>query len=162
MRTFFNEAKQHELAHTIFATTMKLLVLFTLPLFRVIRAGDYGVDCSFPIFSKELNCDNLDRKEFYDNFMEGCRKHYGKRANRCDTTETDRIEMSVRQPRSMVNYTETGFKKIKAPKNVFDLLTKHWNDNYAGLFEREEVWPVGNIYVSLYGVSDQERWMISY
>jgi hypothetical protein len=66
--------------------------------------ADYGVDCSFPIHSKDLSCGNLlgDRKKVYDDFMEGCRKFYGKKGDRCDSTEDDRIEMSKRQPMSMV------------------------------------------------------------
>lgn len=66
--------------------------------------ADYGVDCSFPIHSKDLSCGNLlgDRKKVYDDFMEGCRKFYGKKGYLCDITENDRIEMSKRQPMSMV------------------------------------------------------------
>ena len=36
----------------------------------------------------------------------------------CTITEQDRVEMSFRQPPSMQNYTELGFKKIKAPDGV--------------------------------------------
>ena len=66
--------------------------------------ADYGVDCSFPIHSKEFNCGDLlgDRQKVYEDFMEGCRRHYGSKGNRCDTTEEDRIVMSRRQPQSMV------------------------------------------------------------
>jgi hypothetical protein len=64
----------------------------------------YGVDCSFPIHSKEFRCGNLlgDRKKVYDKFMEGCREFYGNKGKRCDSTEEDRLEMSLRQPQSMV------------------------------------------------------------
>lgn len=109
--------------------------------------ADYGVDCSFPIHSKEWKCGGLlgDRKKIYEDFMQSCRDHYGpKKGIRCDSTEDDRIEMSVRQPRSMVNYTDTGFKKIKAPKKVFDLLKNHWDNNKD--LATEEVWTVGNVY----------------
>lgn len=110
---------------------------------------EYGVDCSFPIHSTDFKCGDLlgGRKTFYENFMQGCRDYYGpKKANRCDSTEADRLEMSLRQPMSMVNYTSTGFKKIKAPKAVFDLLSSFWqaNKNKA----KEEQWYVGNVYVN--------------
>lgn len=111
--------------------------------------ADYGVDCSFPIHSKDWKCGDLlgARKQFYEDFMQGCRDHYeGSRANRCDTTEDDRIAMILRQPQSMVNYTSTGFKKIKAPKKLFDLLSAHWETNRH--LKKQEVWPVGSIYTN--------------
>ena len=111
--------------------------------------ADYGVDCSFPVHSKNWassdDCPLVGRQQFYEDFMQSCRDHYGpKKGRRCDTTEDDRIEMSVRQPQSMVNYTSTGFKKIRAPEKVFDLLKKHWDANKH--VETEEVWTVGNVY----------------
>lgn len=131
----------------------RLAAAFALTLAALSASGqaqnaDYGVDCSFPIHSKDLNCGDLlgDRKKLYEDFMQGCRDHYGKKGNRCDTTEDDRIEMSIRQPQSMVNYTSTGFKKIKAPKKVFDLLKDHWETNKH--LAKEEVWTVGNVYVN--------------
>jgi prolyl 4-hydroxylase len=104
------------------------------------QSAEYGVDCSFPIHSKTFQCGSTlgDRKTFYEDFMAGCRKHFGRKGNRCDQTEDDRLEMSQRQPMSMVNYTETGFKKIKAPKELFRLLTEHWETNKDKKIE--EVW----------------------
>jgi len=80
------------------------LSLFLAGLSVHAQNADYGVDCSFPIHSKEFKCGNLlgDRKKIYEEFMEGCRKFYGKKGARCDSTENDRIEMSQRQPQSMV------------------------------------------------------------
>ena len=71
------------------------------------QSVEYGVDCTWPVHSKELRCGDLlgDRMTPYENFMEGCRKFYGKKGDRCDSVEQDRIEMSVRQPQSMVNFT---------------------------------------------------------
>jgi len=67
-------------------------------------SSPYGVDCSFPIHSKEFRCGDLlgDRKKFYEDFMQGCRDYYGRYGPRCDATEDERIVMSVRQPQSMV------------------------------------------------------------
>jgi hypothetical protein len=71
-----------------------------------VQAQDatYGVDCSFPIHSKEFRCGNLlgDRKKVYDEYMEGCREFYGSKGKRCSPNEEDRLEMSLRQPQSMV------------------------------------------------------------
>ena len=102
---------------------IRLIAFAVLAAPRAVVGGqnsDYGVDCSFPIHSKEWRCDDLlgDREQFYEDFMQGCHDHYGgSKAKHCNTTEDDRIEMSLRQPQSMVNYTSTGYKKIKAPKN---------------------------------------------
>jgi hypothetical protein len=111
-------------------------------------AEDYGVDCSWPITSTEFRCgDRLgDRKKVYEDFMDGCREHYGKKGDRCDGVEQDRMEMSLRQPQSMVNYTSTGFKKIQAPKEVMELLTKHWERNKDN--QKPEQWFLGNTYVN--------------
>lgn len=54
--------------------------------------------------------------------------------------------MSLQQPQSMVNYTDTGFKKIRAPQRVIDLLNKHWELNKDK--KEQEVWFTGNIYVN--------------
>ncbi len=44
------------------------------------------------------------------------------------------------------NYTNTGFKKVQAPKSVFELLSKYWTSHYD---ERaKEQWPRGNTYVN--------------
>lgn len=133
-----------------------LLTLAVLSLLPGVHAdGGYGVDCSFPIQHEELTCTELDRKQFYEEYMQGCRDSLGpKKEHACDVTEDDRIEMSLLQPQSMVvsqsteefvqrtnsrsvsrisastqNYTSTGFKKIKAPKEVMDLLYGHWEAN---------------------------------
>lgn len=115
-----------------------------------IAVNDYGVDCSFPVHSFEFRCDHPfadDRKQAYEDFMAGCRDYYGpKKGDRCGATEADRIEMSVRQPQSMVNFTDTGFKKIKAPKEVMELLYAHWERNKDQ--KKPEVWPAGNTYVN--------------
>jgi prolyl 4-hydroxylase len=82
----------------------------------------------------------------YETYMEGCRQKYGNQGFRCDVTEEDRIAMSVRQPQSMINYTNTGFMKIRAPKNVYDLLLNYWKANR--IKEQPESWGPGNVYVN--------------
>ena len=79
--------------------TFVLSLVILLAISTQAQDADYGVDCSFPIHSKEWKCDDLlgDRKKIYEDFMQGCRDHYGggAKAQRCDTTEDDRIQMSV-------------------------------------------------------------------
>jgi hypothetical protein len=135
---------------------LRLISITTL--LAVVGAADYGLDCSFPIQNHEMSCGDLlgDRQKVYDDFMEGCRKFYGDKAASCDSYENDRIEMSYRQAQSMVNYTSTGFKKIKAPKAVWDLLSGHWERNKDK--KKKEQWGVGNIYVNHW---DSPTYMVS-
>ncbi|CAJ1936613.1 unnamed protein product [Cylindrotheca closterium] len=112
-------------------------------------SSNYGVDCSWPIHSKNLTCGNLlgDRKAIYEDYMEGCREHWGEKGRkRCNAAEADRLEMSRKQPQSMVNFTSTGFKKLKAPAKLWELLSEFWEENED---EQEiEEWFVGNVYTN--------------
>lgn len=80
--------------------------------------------------------------------MEGCRHHYAESASDCDETEEERLEMNARQPPSMVNYTELGFSKVKAPKKVFAALVKFWEENSGIANEQPEAWDSGNTYTN--------------
>jgi hypothetical protein len=86
----------------------------------------------------------------YDKFMNDCYLHYeakkpGK-GRRCNETEQDRIDMTLRQPQSMYNYTKEGFLKIKAPKHVFTLIKNFWEKNKNK--RKLERWSTGNIYTN--------------
>ena len=85
---------------------LRITSLFLVAAASTVLAADYGLDCSFPIHSTDLSCGDLlgDRKAFYEDYVEGCRQHYGKKGSRCDITEQERLKMSQRQPRSMVSY----------------------------------------------------------
>jgi len=82
---------------------------------------------------KELNQDYQplgDRRTFHDNYIKGCKEYYAeKHGLKCFSNERDRIRMSLRQPKSMVNYTETGYTKIRAPDEVMVLLREFWQAN---------------------------------
>jgi len=132
----------------------------------------YGVDVSFPIQHatvsenyatlphnidpdhnsvdqkyKEMPVQPLGNKhEFYSNFMQGCRDFYGKSGRVCDSVERGRIEMGLRQPQSMYNYTELGFKKIRAPPEVYKLIQEFWKNNKDR--GKLEVWSKGNTYTN--------------
>ena len=54
--------------------------------------------------------------------------------------------MSLRQPQSMLNYTDTGFKKIRAPERLRKLLTDYWETNKDK--KKQEVWSAGNTYTN--------------
>jgi prolyl 4-hydroxylase len=132
-------------------------------------AVEYGVDVSFPIHHKSAstnypwlqhNIDSSaptphkyqhmaiqplgDKQGFYEEFVDSCVKHFGKKGTRCIQTERDRIEMALRQPQSMQNYTASGFKKIKAPESIFKLISEFWEKNKDS--SKPEQWGVGNTY----------------
>lgn len=64
--------------------------------------------------------------------------------------------MSLRQPQSMQNYTDIGFKKIKTPPTVWKLLQNFWEKNKDK--KMPENWPKGNTYVNHW---DSPTYMIS-
>ena len=132
---------------------------------------EYGVDVSFPIHYAhvstnyawlEHNVDSTkqtprqyeemvvqplgDRESFYKNFIDGCREKFGAKGSRCTSNELDRIAMSLRQPKSMQNYTAVGFKKIKAPEKVWKLAKEFWDKNKEK--QKLENWGVGNTYTN--------------
>mmetsp|Transcript_7159 Transcript_7159/g.8293 ORF Transcript_7159/g.8293 Transcript_7159/m.8293 type:complete len:475 (+) Transcript_7159:72-1496(+) len=87
-----------------------------------------------------------DKKTSYDNYLKGCQDHFGKKGARCVQNELDRIAMTLRQPQSMQNYTRVGYKKIKAPKEAWDLIKKFWDENKGN--PKAENWGVGNTYTN--------------
>jgi prolyl 4-hydroxylase len=145
--------------------------------------GNYGVDVSFPIHHAHVSTNydwlphNRDpdavtprefknmalqplgnRDDFYRNFMKGCKDAFGAKGNRCTQTENDRVAMNLRQPQSMQNYTDVGFKskslvpnfnemftngqrfsrfllmccivpEIRAPPQLWELIKKFWDIN---------------------------------
>ena len=144
----------------------------------------YGVDVSFPIHHATISSNyawlphNLDPSlpvpkqykdmpvsplpgvaERYENFMKGCMEKFGKRGKACLQTEQDRVEMSLRQPQSMQNYTLMGFKKIRAPPALWNLIQTFWLANKDKA--TPEKWGVGNTY-SEWRATEVERnvWML--
>ena len=80
----------------------------------------------------------------YKKYMKDCFDYYqakGHKGIRCTQTEQDRIDMSLRQPQSMRNYTKMGFTKIRAPDHVFALLQSFWAKNKDR--RKLEQWPPG-------------------
>ena len=54
--------------------------------------------------------------------------------------------MNLEQPPNQINYTEIGFKKIRAPQNLWEPLIAFYERNK--LEEHAESWPKGNTYVN--------------
>ena len=126
-----------------------IAIVAVTAIFTTVQGADYGLDCSFPIHGVESSCGDLlgDRKAIYDEYMQGCREKWGaKGAKRCDSNERDRLEMSKRQPQSMVNYTDTGFKQIKAPPELWNIISSYWEKNKDK--KKIEDWGLGNVYTN--------------
>jgi len=87
-----------------------------------------------------------DRQKWYDDLIAGCVKHYGRQGHLCKSTERDRVAMSLRQPHSMQNYTDNGFKKIKTPPAVWKLIQDFWEKNKDN--QKPENWFKGNTYTN--------------
>lgn len=152
------------------------LVLISIQLLCVTAATDesveYGVDVSFPMHRLKVsnnydwlphNVDPVnnptppeykdmpiqylgDRQSVYEKYVQGCRDHYSKYASSCDSTEHERVAMGLRQPHSMQNYTDLGFKKIKTPPAVWKLIQDFWETNKDN--KMPENWPKGNTYTN--------------
>jgi hypothetical protein len=82
---------------------LRLNSLLILIFIRIEYAYAYGADVSFPVHYGTLKPGPLgNRSELYEHYMNGCRKYYKDKGDRCDSYEKDRLEMSLRQPQSMV------------------------------------------------------------
>ena len=82
---------------------------------------------SWAINSKKLS-EGMSRR--YEEFLDGCRNAAGVNwYAMCDAEENLRMQMNNYQPRSMQNYTATGFYKTRAPEAVFRLIQEFWEEN---------------------------------
>lgn len=70
-----------------------------------------------------------ERAQFYKDYIQGCVDYYGEHGDRCQHNENVRLAMCRRQPQSMNNYTKTGFTKIRAPDDVYQMLKEFWDKN---------------------------------
>jgi len=139
---------------------------------RTTTAPEYGTDISWPMHHdhvsrnfpwlphnvdpennrvpeeyKDMPIQPLgDRQSVYEKYMKGCTDYYHESPNDCYQTEINRLKMSLRQPQSMVNYTDIGFQKIRAPEEVFKLIKEFWEANKDN--HSDEEWFSGNTYVN--------------
>ena len=86
-----------------------------------------------------------DRQAFHDRFMQGCKNMY--KGDLCQMNEDQRVEMSLRQPQSVYNYTKLGFTKLRAPEHVFQLIQEFWDKNKDK--GKPESWSKANIYTNV-------------
>lgn len=134
------------------------------------QGAEYGVDISMPMHHAAVSTNYAEypwnagsaktpveyqnmpiqqlgnRQAFYDEMIKGCVDYYGDKGSYCLDYERDRVDMNLRQPQSMENYTDIGFKKIRAPDKVWELIKEFWDRNKDG--QTNEVWPTGNTYTN--------------
>jgi prolyl 4-hydroxylase len=110
---------------------------------EISRSNDFhGVDESWPMHHMTFNSHRLSD---YRRYMEGCYENSSK--EQCMENEVERIQMNLRQPRHMQNFTSAGYAKVKAPSNVYSILRRLWQKhNFDDL--KEEEWDAGNTYVN--------------
>ncbi len=155
-------------------TTTLTLILLNLLRLSHGQEEDYGVDVSFPIHHGKVStnypwlphnvdpANNPTPDEYkgmpiqrlgnvqarYEEFMKGCHDFYPKHQRVCDRTEVDRVAMSLRQPKQMQNYTEVGFKKIRTPPEVWNLIKSFWDNNQDNSTWVTEKWTKGSTYTN--------------
>ena len=101
----------------------------------------YGVDVSVPIHHHWFRDDDpslsnggtmAHRKRFYRDFINNWKQsliQLGEDPSDADENEQDRIQGNIEQPAMMVNYTSTGYLKMRAPQELRDMLTQFWEAN---------------------------------
>lgn len=119
------------------------------------NTSDYGVDFSFPIHHYIDRTKSPHFAKRYADLMTGCYNKYSPRE--CDGTERARISMNLEQPATQHNYTEVGFKKMRAPIAAWEPLLAFYEANKE--VEKLEEWPRGNTYVNHW---DSPTYMVSF
>ena len=129
----------------------------------------YGLDVSFPIHHRVstnyggLSEENKDETSFgrrseeplqilgnrqakYLDHLNGCREKFSLigESQSCDVYEYERLLMNRRQPQSMINMTEIGFQKVRAPEHLVQLVEAFWKANHH--IQTDEDWGIGNSY----------------
>jgi len=144
--------------HLTFDMYIVLIVLQSYPMHHDAVSTNYpwlphNLDASIPVPDEYKNMPiqplgNV--KARYDDYISGCVEFYNKhktpKGDRCIRNEEDRIEMTLRQPQSVYNYTKLGYTKIRAPDHVFRLIKEFWDKNRGK--ETPENWHPANIYTN--------------
>lgn len=111
-------------------------------------------DFSWAITSRNLTSDAQQKR--YNSFVQEC----SLLNHRCLHDDYQRMRMNKFQPGSVVNYTKEGFKKIRAPKQLYDILKDFWDKNrnrsYTELDEASVYHNSWQVPTSILLVSDDE------
>lgn len=94
-------------------------------------------DMSWAINEQRVSSTMLGRqRDLYNTFLHECAQLIG--SQYCQDQEYWRMQMNMYQPRSMVNYSSTGFMKTRVPDRLFHKLHNFWQENRN---EGVEEWP---------------------
>jgi prolyl 4-hydroxylase len=94
-------------------------------------------DMSWAINEREVSTGlGTRQRDLYREFLTDCARLAGPR--HCTDQENWRLQMNMYQPRSMVNYTSTGFMKQRVPPALFQQILTFWEINRD---EQVEEWP---------------------
>mmetsp|Transcript_3734 Transcript_3734/g.7143 ORF Transcript_3734/g.7143 Transcript_3734/m.7143 type:complete len:550 (+) Transcript_3734:102-1751(+) len=107
-------------------------------------ATKYGVDVSFPIYSANHLGDN--QRDFYSDFLDGCKGCYSSAPHTCEQFESDRMDMNRNQPPVMQNYTIVGFQKTRVSASLMNLLVDFFESN--DMSQHEEKWNPGDTHTN--------------
>jgi hypothetical protein len=104
-------------------------------------------DASFAVNTRKVS-DQLqsNRQQYYDDFIEGCKQAATSPSEafmHCESEDAWRMQMNTYQPRSVYNYTQTGFLKISAPPRIVRILSEFWKRNKNQAIEE---WSVPTAY----------------
>lgn len=83
-------------------------------------------DMSWAINTPEVS-EKLGQRETYHKFLRDCEQTAG--THYCERQENWRMQMNMYQPRSVYNYTESGYFKMRAPDHILNLINDFWTRN---------------------------------
>jgi prolyl 4-hydroxylase len=106
----------------------------------------YDIDSSWAIHSTKLADTFGNKQALYDEYMDGCRAAVPE-TDLASCNDDYRVNMNLHQPSSMRNYTRLGFKKIKTPERVFNLLKDFWERNKDRQYTE---WNTVNVYHNMW------------
>jgi len=104
---------------------------------NVLRAVDYYSaedDASWAIHSANVTTVIGEHKQkLYHDFIANCEEavstHAEENPDMCSEGEQYRMFMNRNQPPGVLNYTQNGFAKIKAPKKLFSMISDFYRQN---------------------------------
>ena len=97
------------------------------------------------------------KQETYDKYIQDCNDAFYQHNSNisspnntvCTYNDHERVEMNTHQPSSVYNYTTVGYKKMKTPPALFDLIQKFWNQNkHKSIVEWDHITVYHNLWES--------------
>ncbi len=116
-------------------------------------------DASWAIHSNRLSTLLTDDKQaIYDDYITQCnqaavddqeRNNHARNTRFCSFNDEFRIRMNREQPSSVYNYTQSGYKKIKTPPQLFQIIQEFY---HANKHKASVEWSTINTYQNLWEI----------